>query len=190
MSGFVLPEGTMGEGWRGSPGDTKAASTSCSCPSGEHVPVTCEQIAGDAFTAEDDETTYSATPLYPASSMTLGDLTERVYQINLEKGWVDDDRTVGDDCALLHSEISEMLEEFRTGNQLEHVYFTQPNGFPLDPAVSPGPKDKPEGFGIELADLLIRVVDVAKRDHIDLERCLEVKLRFNATRPYRHGKVL
>jgi NTP pyrophosphatase (non-canonical NTP hydrolase) len=145
----------MGEGWRGSP--------------------------GDRFTPEDDQTTYSATP------MTLQSLIERVHAINLEKGWFDDDRSIGDDCALLHSEISEMLEEYRADHHTTHVYYRRPDGSILDEGIEPEPTDKPEGFGMELADLVIRAVDVAKRDGVDLERCLETKLRFNATRPYRHG---
>jgi hypothetical protein len=40
----------------------------------------------------------------------LLDAQEEVYAINQANGWFEDDRTVGDDVALLHSEVSEMLE--------------------------------------------------------------------------------
>ena len=46
---------------------------------------------------------------------------------------------------------------------------------------------KPEGFPIELADILIRVFDLAEAWDIDLEAALQEKMAYNETRAYRHG---
>lgn len=95
---------------------------------------------------------------------------------------------VGEQIALAHSELSEALEEWRLGRPLDLVYTThlaQEAGLPLPELLAKG--YKPEGFPIELADVLIRIADMAERYGIDLTAALEMKLAYNETRPYRHG---
>lgn len=46
---------------------------------------------------------------------------------------------------------------------------------------------KPEGFGIELADVIIRVLDLCRALGIDIQRCYELKTAYNESRPHRHG---
>lgn len=46
---------------------------------------------------------------------------------------------------------------------------------------------KPEGFGIELADVIIRVLDLCRAMGIDIQRCYELKTAYNESRPHRHG---
>ena len=40
----------------------------------------------------------------------------------------------------------------------------------------------------ELADIVIRVLDVSRRLGIDIMRAIAVKHTYNVTRPFRHGK--
>lgn len=47
--------------------------------------------------------------------------------------------------------------------------------------------DKPDGFGVELADAVIRIMDLCGRLGIDLEDCIQRKADYNRTRPARHG---
>lgn len=75
----------------------------------------------------------------------------------------------------LHSEVTEAWEEYRTGHAPAEVY--EKNG-------------KPEGIPTELADIFIRVMDTAEAFGIDLEREVERKMAYNATRPHRHGGKL
>lgn len=105
--------------------------------------------------------------------MNISDLQSLAYnQARLSGFHPDDDRTTfGDRIALIHSEASEALEAFR---DLGH---TKPM---LD-------GQKPVGVPSELADVVIRVADLAESYGVDLERAILDKLAFNKTRPYRHG---
>lgn len=75
--------------------------------------------------------------------------------------------------ALIHSEASEALEDHRSG-KTELTY---------------GPNGKPLGMGQELADIVIRVGHTAVRMGIDLEEMVRIKMAYNRTRPYKHGKA-
>lgn len=116
-------------------------------------------------------------------SKTIEEMQVEVYQNNVGHGWFEADRSVGDDVALLHTEVSEMFEAFRVTG--------------LSDATGPvrglrGMEElpKPEGFGSEVADVFIRLLDTCKRRGIDLEWEYERKMAYNRTRPYKHGKNL
>jgi NTP pyrophosphatase (non-canonical NTP hydrolase) len=73
--------------------------------------------------------------------------------------------------ALLHSEVSEAVEDVRRGMMAEDV---REDG-------------KPVGLPSELADVAIRLADTCGALGIDLEGAIRRKLAFNATRSHRHG---
>jgi hypothetical protein len=51
---------------------------------------------------------------------------------------------------------------------------------------------KPEGWAVELVDALIRILDTlhgGDLDHpVDIDHILELKMKYNESRPYKHGK--
>lgn len=47
---------------------------------------------------------------------------------------------------------------------------------------------KPEGFPVELADAIIRILDMAETLKIDLTGAIFTKMQFNKTRPFMHNK--
>ena len=90
---------------------------------------------------------------------------------------------------LIHSEVSEALEELRENDG--GTYFTEPYndyGAGMRRICKPGAKGaKPEGFPAELADVVIRVFDLALFLGIDLSEVIKLKMLYNETRPHRHG---
>lgn len=121
---------------------------------------------------------------------TLEDFQAQIYQVNLDNGWFEDDRTVGDDLALLHSEVSEALEAFRSWG-LRDVTTEEckkhDHSHPITNEQLDANPCKPEGFGSELADVFVRLLDTCQRRGINLRAEVVRKIAYNATRGHRHG---
>jgi NTP pyrophosphatase (non-canonical NTP hydrolase) len=47
---------------------------------------------------------------------------------------------------------------------------------------------KPVGIPTEMADIMIRVAHYCKDLNIDLEEALRIKMEYNKTRPFKHGR--
>lgn len=148
---------------------------------------------------------------YPDLLTAAQDINRGIH----EKGFYEDDRTVGDVLMLGVSELSEALEEYRNGHATDEIYFKVIEDFDvysvLGSAVAEMHKGdtvdlgtyntimqhhpelvkhlKPEGVPIELADCIIRCLDTLYQWGTSPTLAVLIKMRFNETRPYRHGKV-
>lgn len=110
--------------------------------------------------------------------MILEEMQSEVHAWAESKGWVPDEvttATVFEKLCLIHTEVSEAAEEARV---------TLP-GFLQ--SVRYGPDGKPEGFGPEMADVVIRVMNLCSLLNIDLTQMIEMKHEYNRSRPYKHG---
>lgn len=118
--------------------------------------------------------------------MSLNELAKEIHDIALEKGWWESShpRTFGDLIALCHSELSEALEELRSGKDINAIYYHE-RANTLDEYGYDN--SKPEGIPVELADVIIRVLDMCEFYGIDMEYAIRIKMLYNARRPIRHG---
>jgi NTP pyrophosphatase (non-canonical NTP hydrolase) len=108
--------------------------------------------------------------------ITIARLQEEVHENARNHGWWDEARSPAELLCLVHSEVSEALEEVRD-NQPVGKFRLSVTG-------------KPEGFGVELADAIIRICDFAEFYGINLTAMLRVKMQYNLTRPFKHNKAL
>ena len=108
--------------------------------------------------------------------MNLTDLQREAHAIAKDHGWWDEERTFGDLIALVHSELSEALEAYRVNgidSWLERQYPHSRDTQPLTHLDVPEEGDKPAGVASELADVVIRVADMAEFLEKDLATPLE-----------------
>lgn len=115
---------------------------------------------------------------YETGILSITTATALAHKNALIKGWHEPQRQPGELIALMHSELSEALEEIRNGRPVDEIYYNR------------GSK-KPEGVPVELADCVIRIMDFCGLHDIDLAEAITTKMDYNETRPKRHGgKVL
>lgn len=112
------------------------------------------------------------------NSPTINEMVKGIHQNAKEHGWWDGEpRKFGELIALVHSELSEALEEHRNGHEPTEIYYTKDKDG----------NDKPEGIPTELADVIIRVMDICGHYGIDLAKAIIQKHSYNLKRPYKHG---
>lgn len=115
---------------------------------------------------------------------SINGLVNSVHDNAKSHGWWDGEkRTLGELIALMHSELSEALEEHRNEDKLKEKGFNPEHYLALD-------KDrlfKPEGIAVELVDCVIRIMDLFGKEGWNFEEILLEKHAYNKKRPYKHG---
>lgn len=124
--------------------------------------------------------------------ISLTTVKKEAFETAWEKGWYEDEFvTFAERLALVHSEVSEALEEYRNWHKYNEIYVNIPAANDTSIQVQYDEEIhvlcKPEGIAVELADVLIRVCELSAFYGIDLERAVRIKLDYNKSRPKKHG---
>lgn len=114
-----------------------------------------------------------------AKPKSLNELAKEVHKVAREHGWWDMPRNFPELLCLVHSEVSEALEEFHNGGEVHLIKFNTSNG--TNNAI------EPYGIPIEFADIFIRVLDICGAYDIDIDKAMQEKMKYNKIRTYRHG---
>jgi NTP pyrophosphatase (non-canonical NTP hydrolase) len=113
-------------------------------------------------------------------ALNIFKLQNEVWKIAEEKGWHEGEVSFGDFISNSHAELSEAFEIYRVKGA---------RSIPEIEMLREGKQGnwKPEGIPIELADVIMRVLDFCETSGIDIEEALTLKMEFNKTRKHRHG---
>lgn len=93
--------------------------------------------------------------------MEFQSLAEEIHENAKNHGWWDNPRSIPELLCLVHSEVSEALEAYRNHDS--------------------------ENFAEELADIVIRVFDMAVGNNINIQDEVVKKHLTNVNRSFRHG---
>ena len=128
----------------------------------------------------------------------INKLAEEVHANAKNKGFFDTEKNIGEMLCLIHSEVSEALEADRKNHytNLKEDWYIKGLADPNYGASFNGnesfknefEKSVKNTFEDELADVMIRVMDLAAFKGIDLESHIKAKMRYNAMREHKHGK--
>jgi NTP pyrophosphatase (non-canonical NTP hydrolase) len=133
---------------------------------------------------------------------TLNELRDEIHENAKNKGFWDSSRETGTLLMLCVSELAEALEADRKGqyakiDDAEFIIDGRTIREDLDLAIKENDMIKFEDifrtqvkdtFEDELADNIIRILDLCGARGIDIDKHIELKMKYNETRERMHGK--
>ncbi len=124
---------------------------------------------------------------------SLNNLAKEIYKNNVDKGFYEKPSSTGERLMLIVSELSEALEADRKPDKegradrpgFEDIYQTDITDNRYKELFEEFIKNS---FEDEIADSIIRLLDLCGNQEIDIDWHIEQKLKYNKLREYKHGK--
>lgn len=121
----------------------------------------------------------------------LTESAKMIYLDNAAKGFWDSERNVGEMLMLVVSELGEAIEAHRKGKsaKLDDYKFIATAGFDESDETIAFKENIKDTFEDEIADAIIRLLDMSGGLGIDINFHINAKLNYNRSRPRLHGKT-
>lgn len=121
---------------------------------------------------------------------TLNEIADAVHLNAISKGFHPEEQSLhtfmANQCNNIHAEVTELWDSWRAGTQNKLCDKAEAMlGLSITDENGDGLTQQEE----ELADIIIRALDVSRRLKIDIQRAIELKHAYNITRPFKHGKL-
>lgn len=126
----------------------------------------------------------------------LSELAAAIHANAVEKGWWGESRNFGELMMLVVTEAAEAMEDWRTGREPGDVVYESRGSdgrwrpILIDKVawmIERGYEVRPAGIPSELADIIVRVLDICGAYNVPIDQVVADKMTYNATRPHRHG---
>jgi NTP pyrophosphatase (non-canonical NTP hydrolase) len=115
----------------------------------------------------------------------FNELAKTIHEGNAERGFWEGERKLTEVVMLTVCELSEAIEADRAGK-----WCTQMNKdvYKLNESPEVFKAQIKDTVEDEIADAFIRLLDFSHKFNIDIDFHIEAKLKYNYSRPYKHGK--
>lgn len=125
----------------------------------------------------------------PRLCQDLNQSAQVIFENNKAKGFWDTERNVGELLMLITSELGEAMEAHRKGKFANWEAYNAADKNDLAQEMASFQTHIKDTFEDEIADAVIRLLDLAAGLGIDLEKQLNAKVKYNESRPRLHGKL-
>ena len=116
---------------------------------------------------------------------TLNKMAYEIHADAVNRGFYDEEREIGTLLMLIVSELSEALEADMNGHHVQANDLASYSEEELSLKFSELVKDS---FEDEIADAIIRLLDLVGYLGIDIDTHIKMKMAYNRSRAYKHGK--
>lgn len=118
----------------------------------------------------------------------INELAKEIHSNAKSKGFYEEPKNIGEMLCLIHSEVSEVLEADRKNKHTTYNIQVVNAWIDNNDFKESFNRNVKDTFEDELADVMIRVMDLAAFKGINLEQHIKAKMRYNSTREHKHGK--
>ena len=121
----------------------------------------------------------------------MNELRDLIYKNAKDKGFWDQERNIGEALMLIVTELAEALETHRSMGQIklvDEMVKKSMNEMPDEEFKEHFAVMVKDSFQDEMADSIIRILDLCGGFDIDIDWHIKSKMRYNATRARLHGK--